>query len=66
MRWFRPPHPNPLPPKRVERGEDLVAGFFMMAEPQIGPVFSPLPNGGEGQGEGEVVFPELRNTVPYL
>ena len=60
MRWFCPPHLPPLPPKRAERGKDLVAGFFMMAEPQIDPVFSLLPNGGEGQGEGEVIFLEQK------
>jgi len=30
----------------------------MMAEHQTGPVFSPLPQWGEGQGEGEVIFTE--------
>jgi len=49
-----------LPLHALAGGEGVgeVAGFFMMAGHQIGPIFSPLPQWGEGQAEGEVIFTE--------
>ena len=52
MRPSCSPHPNPLPPKRVERGLEEVTGFSnhnILNQFR----FSPLPNGGEGRGEGK-------------
>ena len=55
---YRPPHFTPSPPEAVGEGVGWGAGFFMMAGPQIGPIFSLSLNGGGGQGEGEVSFTE--------
>ena len=57
----RPPHPK-LSPRSGGEGVVEVAGFLMMAKPQTGPVFSPLPQWG--QGEGEVSFSEQKMRYP--
>jgi hypothetical protein len=46
---FRPPHSNPLPPKRGERGQVRSPGL-MTAELGIDPIFFPLPQWGRGLG----------------
>ena len=45
-----------LSPRSGWRGGRFGRRVSMMVEPQIGSFFSLSPNGGEGQGEGEVIF----------
>ena len=57
---------RPLTPRSGEPGVVESAGFLMMAEPQIGPIFSPLPHGGEGQGEGEESFRSKKYVTIFM
>jgi len=45
-------------PEAGGEGVEEAAGFSMHNSLKSGPLFPLSPNGGEGRGEGEVIFPE--------
>ena len=55
-----PPSPQPSPPEAGGEGVGQVAGFLRWQGLKSVPAFSRSPNGGEGQGEGDVVFLEQK------
>ena len=60
MRLFHPPSPQPSPPEAGGEGVDDVAGFSNHKALNRFHFFPLSPNGGVGQGEGEVIFSEQK------